>query len=632
MKFKFYHLGVSYFYLTFTLALLASYLPQSALGQQLIYRLHEDCSLNDDGSAGIKELERLIRTAECNVKSIDDVLALLPRQMRERYLLVYRSQSLQGPHQIDFQNPRVILSTTFDFSSSKRLFMSFNGDPKQANHNNLEVLEVDLSRPSEREDIFNYFDIEFPDDQTARELSWEVAQARIKSSEPNPQACRTCHGSPAKPIFQAYPIWDGIYGSFHLGIDEVEAKELAQFFSNKSTSSKRYRHLEVSEKYGFDVRGILTGEVSRRFNFSLSTANFLRIARQIRTHPMYDKIRSPAIGAALNCVNYDAFFTEDVKQALDSTILSKPSIQKFQNYERIKEVFDVHFQLGPNQFGSIFLDAQEYTSRKLELEDGSNALGTPNITPVTLSDFIESTTHKVQHWPAMMQLMIDTIDRQGPHRADQSVAKLRYLFEGLGIDIQDWFMDLNQPTYRMSDGFDWARGLAWALITEDSELRSRFNPSLHASRDLSAGFYLARSDATRNESYGPEGNANNDLNQICTDLKKESREQFTISHHKIQTPPDRSLSPLMPLNKDNNYPTTFTQSCAGCHSGEIRIGPRIPFLNHQQFSAWIQQSPERNTIIRDRLTTTNNLDRMPPNRDLEDPELHAIFQYLDSLR
>jgi hypothetical protein len=65
-------------------------------------------SSNDDFS--MIELKRLIRSEDCKIKSVSDLIEFLPDSMKRSSNLIYRSQSLQGPHRVDFQNPRVILS------------------------------------------------------------------------------------------------------------------------------------------------------------------------------------------------------------------------------------------------------------------------------------------------------------------------------------------------------------------------------------------------------------------------------------------------------------------------------------------------------------------------------------------
>lgn len=76
-----------------------------------ISALAAPCRPSENQPFALLELTSLIRNPECKVKSIDDVLGVIPEHMKSRFSLFYRSQSLQGPHNKDFIYPRAILSS-----------------------------------------------------------------------------------------------------------------------------------------------------------------------------------------------------------------------------------------------------------------------------------------------------------------------------------------------------------------------------------------------------------------------------------------------------------------------------------------------------------------------------------------
>lgn len=565
------------------------------------------CSFSDDGSVGIEALSRIISNERCNVKSADDLLGLLPKSMRSRFVLIYRSQSLQGPRTPDFQNPRVILSSSYDRKLKKRLYLSFNGKPTQANHNNIEVLEIDATVPSSSEDIFRYFDIKFPSDKSSKAMKWESAHQQIVVSGPNPEKCVACHGHPAKPIFQSYPIWHGVYGSFHLTINPKEKVELARFIENsRQNEDSRYRHLVFSDDYsafyGDKNFGILTGQNNVEFNISLSVPNMQRVARAAQKTTDYRHYRAAMLGALLDCSDFMDFFTPTKRAAIDRNLESLLRLDQIYDKAKSETLLREFFNLGENQFGYMI----EIVRKKLGLQMDD---------AVSWQDF--STTH-LNLWNkslTMNRLWLDTIERQGHHRADKGIAQIRYVMEGRNIDISNWFIDIKQPTYRMSDGFQWSEGLAWAIINEDAELE-KFRNLAKKSNFLGSDY-----DASNGNSEAEEFRT-----QLCSNLRSESLNTMK-SAPEVNTSYVNNFTEIV---QKGEFPKTFINTCARCHTSQT-IGPTIPFLDATHFKAWYLDGDNRDKIYY-RLTTKDPLDSMPLDDHLEEDELANILQYLKDLK
>lgn len=132
--------------------------------------------------------------AKVGVK-IEDAIALLPSNMlNKNYVVMYRSRSLQGANP---QEPRIIA-----YTPTARLMVTFNsGNPKQAGHNTLEVIQYRDSTQS-----FEFREIEFND-------------KKFSVSAPNPAKCLVCHQSPKRknidprPNWEPYSTWPGAIGS-----------------------------------------------------------------------------------------------------------------------------------------------------------------------------------------------------------------------------------------------------------------------------------------------------------------------------------------------------------------------------------------------------------------------------------
>ena len=153
-----------------------------------------------------------------NPGSVDELIAALPFTLRSRYALVFESRSLQGA---TFRDPRVIL-----YGPDARLVVTFNGDPSQRGFQTVETMEW---RPETREFRF-------------RELQFS-GSAAVVVSEVNPERCTSCHGTPARPIWDTHPLWPGAYGEHYgRGLSASESAGLASFLAQQPTHL-RYRNL-----------------------------------------------------------------------------------------------------------------------------------------------------------------------------------------------------------------------------------------------------------------------------------------------------------------------------------------------------------------------------------------------------
>jgi cytochrome c553 len=156
-------------------------------------------------------LQALIQSK--GVRSVEELIPLLPPELRSSYSLVYDSKSSQGSSD---KAPRAIL-----FGKNANFVLTFNGDPGEAGYNKIETMQF---KPSTNK--FEFREIEFPK----------------KGGAPTVTSCTGCHGDDPHPIWGNYPSWPGVYGSAdeHLGEVEVAKFKTYQEFAK---SSKRYSSL-----------------------------------------------------------------------------------------------------------------------------------------------------------------------------------------------------------------------------------------------------------------------------------------------------------------------------------------------------------------------------------------------------
>src|SRR2546426_953540 len=241
-------------------------------------------------------LEQLI--VDRNVRSIEDLLPLLPADLRSRYALMFRSRSLHGS---SFAHPRAIL-----FDPEARLVISFNGDAGQAGFTDLETMEFDDAGKS-----FEFREIAFPVDADRK--------AGVRISNPNPEPCLKCHGEPARPIWDTHPAWPGAYGErYAAALTPTERSGLREFLREQPTHP-RYRYLlEVDRfanletfrpsartRYEGDERLPPNGELGA----ALGRLNFEAIVHLLESRPEFEATRYLLLAAlGGDCGRVDAFF------------------------------------------------------------------------------------------------------------------------------------------------------------------------------------------------------------------------------------------------------------------------------------------------------------------------------------
>ena len=206
---------------------------------------------------------------------VEAVVAALPEDLRSRYTLVFDSRSLQGA---SWSNPRAVL-----FGSTARLVVTFNGEPSQRGYAALETMEF---IPAGNRFLF-------------REISFApgVSGLEVRISDPNPARCASCHGDPARPIWDAAPLWPGVYGErYGSGLSEREQQGLKEFLALEA-AHPRYRHLlgagALAERdtYVSDSHARYDGGAAEppnaRFSALLATYNVKAILTELAAQPAF---------------------------------------------------------------------------------------------------------------------------------------------------------------------------------------------------------------------------------------------------------------------------------------------------------------------------------------------------------
>lgn len=253
---------------------------------------------------GIEALRKLIDTQQPT--GVAELVAALPREMRENYTLAWHSQSLQGA---SHDNPRAIL-----FDRLARFVVTFNGEPSQAHGNTVEIMQY---RPGS--ESFEFYEIAFQDE-------------RALVSGANPALCKSCHGATPHPVWSSYEYgrretshWPGMYGSSH-DAPLLNPEERAAFerFRARAASHPRYRHLRLSHPQAAWFP-YATGPTRHRFRPNNRLGNLLarwharQIVALIRAHDFIDRHAPLAQAWLLQCpVTLEPVYRQRVARLFES--------------------------------------------------------------------------------------------------------------------------------------------------------------------------------------------------------------------------------------------------------------------------------------------------------------------------
>ena len=232
-----------------------------------------------------------------HLKSIDELLPLLPRTLRSHFVLVYNSHSLQKASPLF---PRVIL-----YGEDAKLLLAFNGNPDRPGYSTLEAIEYDTGAKG-----FSFYEVHFP----------KPGEAQTEVSEPqkNLRSCTLCHHESLRPNWESYNVWPGVYGS-HVKEDVDLREEMSNFREFVKTGAKegRYRFLEeMDQKFQDGLR--YNHEPASEMTAQLAKWNWKRVAHIIRTSEHYKEFKY-AIGGVLGRCEFSGFLPESIERGMTRT-------------------------------------------------------------------------------------------------------------------------------------------------------------------------------------------------------------------------------------------------------------------------------------------------------------------------
>lgn len=287
-----------------------------ALGSRLLLIALFGVALGDprvDPPAGYADVVALIERSPRTgrpVQSVDELLPLLPRELRASFTLVHHSRSPGGggpeaERAFSPAHPRLILS-----SRDARLLLALSGRPDRPGGDVVEALRFE---PSRRAFVLSRFVLP---QAVARDP--KLAAEAAGNGDDNPAACLHCHGDDPRPIFDSYPLWPGFYGSRHDSFVEGSPELLAYraFLASPARTRGIYRHLvwppgtstppylDPGARHPEAMTAspdTLAFSPNARLGMALADLNARRIQRRLEASPRYPVLRDALLAGLLGC-------------------------------------------------------------------------------------------------------------------------------------------------------------------------------------------------------------------------------------------------------------------------------------------------------------------------------------------
>lgn len=294
-----------------------------------------------------------------NIRSVSELLPLLPESTRSHYILAFKSDSLQNG---TYQRPRVLL-----FSEDGKFVMTFNGDPEQYGYETIETMTF-IDGPNDDRFVFEEIVMEkdlqerlqFLNDAKLVKDAKGLVLAHQDSGRigPNPAVCKGCHLQDPRPNWNQGKFWPGIYGKIDsvmwnaeftvydpvtgkpfVDSDRADTKNYIEFVGNvvnhPAHPHPRYRHLVGLKLDAYKQPPL---PQTQEFTQLIATLNAKRIARILTKSPRYPEFKTQLFYFFGYCpVNMS---NEKLERAKSLESLLKP-------YGVDVSVLSTHFYKGP---------------------------------------------------------------------------------------------------------------------------------------------------------------------------------------------------------------------------------------------------------------------------------------------
>lgn len=424
-----------------------------------------------------------------------DLLCCLPEVYRQKYIILHSSDAGQNGSP---ESPRILLSpdlsNRFSLTSSKdvnqkvqdTMIFTINGGASYLNQKEA----VEIFNYNRKTDSIDYFDLE------------KTHSGKFALSEKNPKSCMVCHGergqvpkSGPRPLFDNFDHWPRVVGGAkRCNPDEDRLQLLKQKkaleairdnprFSclDKTKITKALKMIESKGAFNPNGHSSLSEINFEVFEFDrfLDRVNDKRVFKIVSQSPDYQAYKFLIFGDILCGSNEIA---AHLNEWMPSTIQANHSDVSFASSENssIRTLEDLRNRLSQLRGQSKELQqSQKAEAQKRSKVDqtaispGTNFYScgegrTPRFAEEGLRSALEINN------PVLRAYTIDRWMNTPPNTESGTISAIsRYIFEGRGINISDWSMDLGRGQYRGNPTID---DLLLETEPENSPLRRILAP------------------------------------------------------------------------------------------------------------------------------------------------------------
>jgi hypothetical protein len=347
-----------------------------------------------------------------DIRTVDQLLQALPAGFRKNPLFMIHSRSLQSA---TLDQPRVILK-----GYGSTFLMTFNTKPTSSGYKTVEMIQWD---DGGKKFLFGELVFASADHETNPAGAVKI---HFDQSSPEIRKCAACHTNSMRPNWDTYNFWAGLvpFNRDLLLKDHKETPIYKNIVSKVTGGELRLRHLilpkPIADGTAFnmssydiphyiDDNNTTAGEGPSVDLFDeLTDLNHQRIAKQLASHPSFEKIKYAALGAALSC-KIEGFLPPQYQAAAQQFFGT--------DYAGVVKATQVLQD-------SLYADKQNRHKAIL----GITALGTVN-------------------------------NREA---SQPMVSSLRWILEPFGVPTKEWSLSIDPGTYTFADLFG---GFAYALMS-----------------------------------------------------------------------------------------------------------------------------------------------------------------------
>ncbi len=231
-------------------------------------------------------------TQENRIEDLDSLLQLINKKgyakNLQSFALMHASRSLHRKH-ISPLFPRVIFS-------HQGLTGAVTGDPSDPeSYQSLELVEFD-----DKKNDFVFSLIEF-----------SAKKGETGKATPSPSTCTECHGKNPRPIWAAYPVWPGSYGSDNDKLTVEEQKLFKTFLTSFNDGNHdRYKLFQSPNNLNY-----LDPKSNLKLGLELNFQNYRKTNAQLVNSGVANHYGFALLAASKGCKNISEFLPDQLALA-----------------------------------------------------------------------------------------------------------------------------------------------------------------------------------------------------------------------------------------------------------------------------------------------------------------------------